>query len=315
MIRGSKHCIFGEGKMASFRLIVCFIAIVLWASVVGAADLVRLVRGKLSAADLASAIAAVEDYKRDTGMDGEYWNAVGWLARGAEMLGRFDLAQEYVTALRRAIPIETEEHLTALGAAIEVESRLRLKSEGRGSALQFLHQEMARAKDTSLKSRISKNINLISLEGSAAPEITSKDWLSGKSTSLAVLKGKPVLVFLWAHWCGDCTAQSIPLARVWEKYRSKGLALVAPTRLYGTVDEKPATPAEERAQIEKVWNTAYTGMKDVVVPIDNGTMVRYGASATPTFVLIDKSGIVRYYSPTRLPEQELSSRIDRLLSE
>src|ERR1051326_7517539 len=47
-----------------------------------AAALVSLVRLKLSAGDLPSGIAAVEDYKRDTGVDAEYLNAVGWLARG-----------------------------------------------------------------------------------------------------------------------------------------------------------------------------------------------------------------------------------------
>lgn len=44
-------------------------------------------------------------------------------------------------------------------------------------------------------------------------------------------------------------------------------------------------------------------------------MVRYGASATPTFVLIDRKGIVRLYAPTRLTEAELSRRIEELIEE
>jgi hypothetical protein len=44
-------------------------------------------------------------------------------------------------------------------------------------------------------------------------------------------------------------------------------------------------------------------------------MVRYGASATPTFALIDRKGVVRLYTPTRLSEAELSRRIDELLAE
>ena len=42
-------------------------------------------------------------------------------------------------------------------------------------------------------------------------------------------------------------------------------------------------------------------------------MVRYGVSATPTFVLIDRNGIVRLYAPTRLSEGELARRIDEVL--
>jgi hypothetical protein len=44
-------------------------------------------------------------------------------------------------------------------------------------------------------------------------------------------------------------------------------------------------------------------------------MVRYGASATPTFVLVDRKGIVRLYTSTRLSETELSRRIDEVLAE
>jgi hypothetical protein len=44
-------------------------------------------------------------------------------------------------------------------------------------------------------------------------------------------------------------------------------------------------------------------------------MVRYGVSATPTLVLVDRKGLVRVYTPTRLSEAELTRRIDALLAE
>ena len=280
-----------------------------------AADLVRGVRGKISAGDLASGIAAVEDYKRTTGVDEEYLNAVGWLARGAEMLRRPEIADLFVAELRREIPAETEALLIPYGAAIEVQGRLLAGREGRGTALGYLAGELARAKDTSLRSRIVKNINLLSLEGQPAPPIGTSDALGGAAPSLKKLKGKPVVVFLWGHWCGDCKAQVESLARVWRRYRDRGLALVAPTRYWGSVGEKSATPAEEKAQMAKVWKESYAGLEGASVPIDTETMVRYGASSTPTFVLIDRRGIVRLYTPTRLSEAELSRRIEALLAE
>ncbi len=44
-------------------------------------------------------------------------------------------------------------------------------------------------------------------------------------------------------------------------------------------------------------------------------MVRYGVSATPTFVLVDRKGVVHFYTPTRLSEAELSRRIEAVLAE
>ena len=98
------------------------------------------------------------------------------------------------------------------------------------------------------------------------------------------------------------------------KYAPQGLAILAPTRLYGTgPEDKPVPPAEESAHIEKFWAEFYQGLADVPRPIDTETMVRYGVSATPTWVLVDAKGVVRLYAPTRLTEADLSRRIESLL--
>ena len=84
-----------------FALVIVTLAFVVAARGASAAELVRTVRYKLSAGDLASGIAAVDDYKITKGVDPEYLDAVGWLARGAEMLRRSYLAERYVAELRR----------------------------------------------------------------------------------------------------------------------------------------------------------------------------------------------------------------------
>lgn len=280
-----------------------------------AGDLVRGVRSKLSAGDLASGQAAVEAYRRMSGVDPEYLNALGWLARGAQMLGRPDLAGSYVAELRREIRGEAPGLLLPLGAAIEVEGRLRLARDGRGEAIRYLEAELDRARDTALRSRIRKSLNLLTLEGQPAPELGLDDHVGTAPRPLADLKGKPVLLFFFAQWCGDCKAEAPALARLASAFGPRGLSIVAVTRLYGTGTEgKPAAPAEERALVERVWRESYPGLDSVPIAVDTETMVRYGASATPTYALVDREGNVRFYSPTRVAESELVRRIEEVLA-
>ena len=283
---------------------LAIIAIALCAQGASGAELVRIVRLKISAGDLATGAHAAEEYKKTTGVDAEYLDAIGWLARGAQMLNKPELAKQYVAELRREIPHETETLLTPFGAGIEVHGRLLAASEGRGAAIRYFESAYANAKAPSLRSRIRKNINLLSLEGQPAPPVESA----------TLEKGKPALLYFWMDGCGDCKAEAPTISRVWEKYRDR-VQFIAPTRLYGRSPAKPVTEEEERAQIAKGWKETYPGLDAIPVVISTETMVRYGASATPTFALVDRKGVIRLYTPTRMSESELSRKIDEILAE
>ena len=83
---------------------------------------------------------------------------------------------------------------------------------------------------------------------------------------------------------------------------------IAPTRFY--TDDHDA----EKGRVEQVWRDLYAGAQPVSHPIGDEAMLRYGVSSTPTFTFIDRQGIVRLYSPTRMTEERLSAAIEDLLA-
>lgn len=269
------------------------------------------VRFKISAGDLASAEALVEDYERANGANSEYAAAVSWLARGALNLGQTDAAARYLAETKSLIAgllktrhVDDDSFLeAAVGASIEVEARIMAARGDRDRAVAFLESELPRWKTWWIEARIHKNLDLLTLEGRPAPELD------------AAYRGRPVLLFLWAHWCSDCKAQGPVIARLKQKYEPRGLRVLAPTRRYGDVPKiEHPTAEQEDAEIERVWKTSYAGLDSVPHPVNEAMMMRYGVSATPTLVLIDREGIVRMYRPTRMTEAELSRRIEALLA-
>jgi thiol-disulfide isomerase/thioredoxin len=201
----------------------------------------------------------------------------------------------------------------ALGAAIEVEGQSLAARGRRGEAVEYLKEQLAAYRDTSIRTRIQKNINLLSLEGKPAPALEMKTLLGPKSPALASLKGKPVLLFFWAHWCGDCKREVEVIARLREQYASKGLVVIGPTQRYGYADRgRDVGPEEELAYIEKVRQQFYANLPDMPAPVSEENFRNYGASTTPTLVLIDRKGMVNLFHPGTLTFEELKTRIDRL---
>ena len=61
--------------------------------------------------------------------------------------------------------------------------------------------------------------------GSQLPNFRAQD-LQGKPVALRDLKGAPMLVNLWATWCGACMAELPAIKAIDAKYKSKGLRTV-----------------------------------------------------------------------------------------
>jgi thiol-disulfide isomerase/thioredoxin len=279
-----------------------------------AAAIVPEVRAALKRNDLAGAERIVEDHRQRHGVSPEWIEAQSWLGRGALAARQFDRAQAYAEETRRLVLARTphpdaDRRLSiALGASIEVRAHAMAGRGGRDQAVRFLRSELKRWHRTSIRTRIQKNINLLNLEGKPALPIDTSLWLGPKPASL---KGRPVLLFLWAHWCGDCKGQAPVLARIAREY---GIALVGVTQRYGYVaGGEEATPEQELKYIDEVRRQYYSALDFMPVPVSEETFRNYGASTTPTLVLIDRAGIVRMYHPGHMSYEELAPRVARIV--
>jgi thiol-disulfide isomerase/thioredoxin len=282
------------------------------------ASLVNDVRGLIAQQNQAAAVQAVRTYQAKSGTTPELAAAISWLARDALAAKRFDQAESYAAESRKMAlqlmgsrPLDSDANLpTALGASIEVHAQALAAQGGRADAVGFLLEQLQDFANTSIGERIHKNLNLLSLEGKPAPPVDTAEWLGPQPQPLAALRGHPVLLFFWAHWCPDCKAMVPALARIQSIYGPKGLILVGPTKRYGyAAGGAPATPEAEKQYIEKVRQQYYSSLAAMPVPVSNAAFAAYGASTTPTVVLIDGQGTVRLYHPGALTETELDAAI------
>jgi thiol-disulfide isomerase/thioredoxin len=285
------------------------------------ASVVTDVETAMSHGNFPLAEAILQNYRSKNGVTPEFLEALSWLARGDLMTRQFDQAdaraKETEQLAQQALatrPLDAEPHLpTALGAAIEVEAQILTANGDRTGALALLRKDLAAYRSTSIRTRIQKNINLLTLEGRPAPALEEREYLGAKPTPLAALRGKPVLLFFWAHWCPDCKQEEHILAALTREYSAKGLVLIAPTQHYGYVaNGEEAGPVEELKYIEQIRHQYYADLLSVPAPLSEANFRNYGASTTPTLVLIDRSGIVRVYHPGAMTIEELRAALDKV---
>jgi len=286
------------------------------------ASLVNDVRVLIARHDVATAEREVRSYQSQAGATPELAAALSWLARGALDNRQVDQAENYAAETRkmtvelmRTRRLDADPWLpTALGASIEVHAQVLAARGERTEAIGFLRQQLGLYGATSLGERIRRNLNLLNLTGKPAPALDQQEWLGAKPVPLTALRGHPVLLFFWAHWCGDCKAEAAVLASVMRTYGPQGLRVVAPTRLYGYIaGGVEAAPAVEKQYIERIRQQYYPMLDGIPCPLSTASFLEYGAATTPTLVLIDATGIVRFYHPGALSEPELSAQIRKLV--
>lgn len=276
-----------------------------------AATLVDVVRDSIARNDIPRAAEMIRSYRASRGVTPEAVEALSWMARGELAQKNLVQADKYAQETYKLSQEQLKTHpllrdpnlQIALGAAIEVEANVLVTRGQRAEAVTYLNDQLKSYYATPLRPRIQKNLNLLSLEGKHAPALEH----------VTIPAGKPVLLFFWAHWCSDCKYEIPILARIKAEFVPKGLVFITPTQKYGYVaGGDDATPEVELRYIEQVRQQFYGAIIDTPAPVSEENFSRYGASTVPTFVLIDRAGIVKMYHPGGLTYEELRPRIEAL---
>lgn len=306
----------------SFLLFVgCVAAIGAVTSSSAQTKIISEVRAAIAAADLARAERIAREELTRSGPGPAALEALSWVARGALAAGDLHTAgrvardtEGLATAALKMRPLDAEPHLPiALGAALEVQAHVLAGQGNRSDAVYLLNRALERYGRTSIHERIQKNVHLLTLAGRPAIPLETGEFLGSNRTTLEALKGRPVLLFFWAHWCSDCKIQSPILAKLLAEFGRDGLTIVAPTQRYGYIGTRRPPAEEERRHIARIREQFYEALEGVSIPLSGQNFKNYGVSSTPTLVLIDREGVVRLYHPGRMTEPELRAALRDLV--
>jgi thiol-disulfide isomerase/thioredoxin len=309
-------------RMGKWPLV--FAGILLWVPPFHAqVDLIGDVRAQLAQNSFSAAESELKTYKSQHGVTPEYLEALSWMARGAASAKHWDQATAYASETLRLCDqqltkrkLDADPHLPiALGAAYEILARALAEKGQHAQAVSLLRAALARYGNTSIRARLQKNLNLLALVGQTAPPLQVTQYLGPKPPTPAALKGSPVLLFFWAHWCVDCKAEVPVIARLRQEFAPAGLVVIGPTQLYGYAAQgADATPEQERAYIESVRARYYASLQDMPVPLSKQNFNAYGASTTPTLVVLNRAGQVAMYHPGALSYDELRNAVQKAVA-
>lgn len=141
-----------------------------------------------------------------------------------------------------------------------------------------------------------------SAQGKLAPDFDLKVLDGpGPSLQLSSLKGKAVLVNLWATWCEPCKVEMPSLVRLQEKYGPQGFQILGVAK--DDTDAKTIVDFAHKMRLNYPILQATDQMTDL-----------YPTEGLPLSVYVDRSGKVVYRVVGLVPEAEMEDAIKKALA-
>ena len=141
-------------------------------------------------------------------------------------------------------------------------------------------------------------------EGFLAPEFTLES-LAGDQISLSDVRGKIIVLNLWASWCPPCRAEMPALQRVYQENHERGLEVLA----VNITAQDNLTAVEAFVQ---EFNLTFPILLDTSGKVGKAYLMR----AFPTTFFIDQKGVIqRVIVGGPMSEVTLQSTVDRMLED
>jgi cytochrome c biogenesis protein CcmG/thiol:disulfide interchange protein DsbE len=140
------------------------------------------------------------------------------------------------------------------------------------------------------------------LVGHPAPDFTLNTWNnpSQPTIQLSALKGKPVVMNIWASWCEPCKSEVPTFEAAWQQHQSEGIVFLG-------IDYNDA--AADAQHFLQQYGVTYPSGPDA-----SGTIsTSYGVSNVPSTIFIDRSGTVVRKILGPVDAQTLEDEIQQLL--
>ncbi|HUF36641.1 MAG TPA: redoxin domain-containing protein [Gemmatimonadales bacterium] len=151
---------------------------------------------------------------------------------------------------------------------------------GGGAALESTSRALAQSRQPLLGVR----------DPGPAPSWKNTSWLNAsRPLALEDLRGRVVFLNFWVFTCGNCTRTVPSLVDFDRRYRDQGLTLIG----IHTPEFPPYAGEHDRGNVERALRTygiQYPNAQDN----DSQTWDLYRIRYWPSFVLIDKRGVIRY---------------------